>query len=93
MFDPPYGRIAIAGTPILRIPKSEKTYRNFLQWWFEAGRQKPNDPQGWSTLSGPWVMKNRVEAIPAEEWKALPASEQDLIQAWAECLPIDLFYD
>jgi hypothetical protein len=47
MFDPPYcPRIAVAGRPISMIPDSEKKYRNFLEWWFEVGRLKPDDPQG-----------------------------------------------
>src|SRR5215469_9611913 len=72
MFDPPYpGRIAVAGTPINMIPRSDKKYRNFLEWWRQVGRLKPDDPQGWSKISGPWVMRGRVEAISAEEWEAL----------------------
>lgn len=93
MFDLKYHRLAVAGTPILKVPKSEKTYRNFLHWWFEVGRQRPGDPQGWSTLSGPGVMRDRVEAISAKEWNALPVAEQNLIRDWAESLPVELFYD
>jgi hypothetical protein len=93
MFDPPYEQIAVAGVPILDIPESEKKYGNFLEWWFDVGRLKPDDPQGWSTLSGPWVMRGRAEAISAEDWDALPNSEQELIRSWAENLPIDMFYD
>ena len=93
MFDPPYRRISIAGTPIFEIPNSEKKYRNFLEWWFQVGRHRPEDSQGWSTLSGPGVMRDRVEAISAEEWNELPAAEQNLIRQWAKRLPIDLLYD
>jgi hypothetical protein len=93
MFDPPYCRIAVAGRPICMIPESEKKYRNFLEWWFDVGRLKPDDPQGWSTVSGPWVMRDREEAISAEEWAGLPESEQELIRSWARCLPIGMFYD
>lgn len=93
MFDPPYRRIAVAGRPISRIPDSEKKYRNFLGWWFEVGRLKPDDPQGWTSISGRWVMRDREEAISAEEWAGLPESEQRLIRSWAERLPIGCFYD
>lgn len=92
MFDPPYDRISVAGMPIWRIPDSDKKYRNFLEWWFEVGRLKPDDSQGWRAISGPWVMKDRVKAISAEEWDALPQIEQELIQSWTEHLPV-LFYD
>jgi hypothetical protein len=37
-------------------------------------------------------MKDRVKAISAEEWDALPQIEQELIQSWTEHLPV-LFYD
>ena len=60
MFDPPYRRIAVAGRPISMIPDSEQKYRNFLDWWFTVGRLKPDDPQGWSSISGPWVMRGRL---------------------------------
>lgn len=93
MFDPPYRHIAVAGRPISMIPDSEKKYRNFLEWWFAVGRLKPDDPQDWSSISGPWVMRDREEAISAEEWAGLPESEQRLIRSWAECLPIGCFYD
>jgi hypothetical protein len=93
MFDPPYRHISVVGTPILKIPDAEKKYKCFLDWWVEVGRLKPEDPQGWSTLSGPGVMRDRVEAIPPAEWSALPSSERDLIRAWADCLPVDLLYD
>ena len=94
MFDPPYRTsIAVAGRPIFMIPASEQKYRNFLDWWFTVGRLKPDDPQGWSSISGPWVMRGRVEAISEDEWNALPESEQRLIRSWAAHLPIGCFYD
>jgi hypothetical protein len=94
MFDPPYdGPIAVAGRPISMIPHTEKKYRNFLEWWFEVGRLTPDDPQDWSTVSGPWVMRGREEAISAEDWVGLPESEKELIRSWAESLPIGMFYD
>jgi hypothetical protein len=94
MFDPPYRKpIAVAGTPISMIPASEQKYRNFLDWWFTVGRLKPDDPQGWSSISGPWVMRGRVDAISDEEWNALPDSERSLIRSWAARLPIGCFYD
>jgi hypothetical protein len=94
MFDPPYRRpIAVAGRPISLIPDSEQKYRNFVDWWFTVGRLKPDDPQGWSSISGPWVMRGRVEAISEEEWSALPEAEQSLIRSWAAHLPIGCFYD
>ncbi len=85
--------ISIAGTPICFIPSSTKKYRNFLEWWFSVGRLHPEDPQGFGTLSGPWVMKGRVEAISPEEWSALPEEERQLISNWAFNLPIEMFYD
>lgn len=94
MFDPPYrSPITVVGTPINTIPDSDKKFRNFLEWWLEVGRLKPDDPQDWSTISGPWVMRGRVEAISTEEWEALPQSEQELIRSWAQRLPIGCFYD
>ena len=93
MFDPSYRRISVAGVPVFNIPKSENKYRSFLEWWFQVGRKSPEDSQGWSTLSGPGVMRDRVEAISAEDWGALTAAEQDLIRDWAENLPVGLFYD
>ena len=94
MFDPPYCTpIAVAGRPISTVPDSEQKYRNFLDWWFRVGRLKPDDPQGWSSISGPRVMSNRVEAISGEEWNALSESEQSLIRSWANRLPIGCFYD
>ena len=94
MFDPPYRtHIAVAGRPIDLIPISEKKYKNFLDWWFKVGRLKPDDPQGWSAISGPRVMIGRAEAISPEEWEALPKSEQELIRSWAVRLPIGCFYD
>lgn len=97
MFDPPYkGSISVAGVPILGgifLPKSETKYRNFLDWWMKVGTLKPTDPQGWATLSGPWVMFRRVEAISREDWNALPRPERALILAWAHSLPVGLFYD
>jgi hypothetical protein len=94
MFDPPYYRsIAVAGRPISMIPDSETKHKNFLDWWFKVGRLKPDDPQDWSSISGPWVMRDRDEAISAEEWAGLPESEQRLIRSWAERLPLGIFYD
>src|ERR1700741_1512611 len=94
MFDPPYRRrIAVAGRPISMIPDSETKYRNFLEWWSGVGTLKPDDPQDWSSISGPWVMRDREEAIPEKEWAGLPESEQRLIQFWADRLPIGCFYD
>src|SRR5215469_16819497 len=82
LFNPPYyGRIAVAGTPISIIPTSEQKYRNFLDWWFTVGRLKADDPQGWTSISGPWAMRGRMEAISEEEWNALPESEQSLIRS------------
>lgn len=93
MFDPPYKHIAVAGHPICFIPNSEVKYRSFLDWWFQVGRKTPCDPQGWSTISGRWVMEGRTEAIPAQDWNALPDCERELITAWAQNLPVGVFYD
>ena len=93
MFDPPYERIAVAGRPIAFIPDSDIKYRSFLDWWFKVGRKAPHDPLGWSTISGPWVMEGRTEAIPRDEWDALPEAERKLITAWAHNLPVGMFYD
>ena len=92
--DPAYvGRIKVAGYPICFVPDSARNYPNFLAWWSEKGRLNPNEPQGWSTISGPWVMRGRVEAIGQEDWEALPHEEREMIEAWASALPIGLFYD
>jgi hypothetical protein len=94
MFDPPItGRTMIAGCPVLNIPNSEKKYPNFLAWWASVGRLKPRDAQGWSTLSGPGVMRDRVEIINPVDWVALPAEERELITTWARTWPIDMFFD
>lgn len=96
MFDPPYkGRISIAGVPIVTfsIPRSETKYKDFLDWWLKVGRLKPNDPQGWSTLSGPGCASGNMEAISAKDWEALPDSERARIRAWAINLPCGMFYD
>jgi hypothetical protein len=86
-------RLSILGHPVVRIPASAKKYNRFLEWWLTIGKLNPEDPQGWSGISGPGVVKNRVEAISPEEWDVLPKSERDLIQTWADSLPIGVFYD
>jgi hypothetical protein len=95
IFDPPYSHFSIAGVPIceLNIPRGRKKYRSFLAWWFAVGRLHPEDPQDFGTLSGPWVMDGRVEAISPEEWSKLPEHERQLIVDWARQLPIVMFYD
>ena len=94
MFDPPAGeRVSVAGRPVLRIPDSEEKFPDFMTWWREVGRLRPDEPQGWSTLSGPWVMRNRSPLIPANEWEALPDDERALLQRWTLTFPIGMFYD
>lgn len=97
MFDPPYkGAIAIAGVPVcsgIFIPRSQTKYRNFLDWWNRVGRFNPADSQGWDTISGPYVMWKRAEAISREDWNALSRLERALIVVWAHNLPIGMFYD
>ena len=94
MFDPPItGKTMIAGCPVLRIPNSEKQYPNFLSWWASVGRLNPRDAQGWSTLSGPGVMKDRVEIINPVDWAALPEMERELITTWVRTWPIGMFFD
>jgi len=94
MFDPPISEPAmVAGRPVLRIPESAKKYPNFLTWWREVGRQKPTDPQEWSTLSGPGVMQGRVELISSADWLALGENERVLIQEWTKTFHIGMFYD
>jgi hypothetical protein len=94
MFDPPItGRTMIVGCPVLRIPNSEKKYPNFLDWWASVGRLNPRDAQGWSTLSGPGVMKDRTEIINPDEWAALPEEERVLITSWVRTWPIGMFFD
>lgn len=94
MFDPPIaGRTMIAGCPVLRIPNSEKKYPNFLAWWNAVGRLKPREAQGWSTLSGPGVMWDRVEIINPSDWAALPEEERELIASWVRTWPIGMFFD
>lgn len=94
MFDPePEAPVMVANTPIFSIPRSEKKYPNFLAWWMEVGRLNPTDPQGWSSISGPWVRRGRVDLITPEEWAALPEEERQRIKAWAKTIPIGCFYD
>ena len=78
---------------MLSIPNSEKKYPNFVAWWASVGRLKPGDPQGWSTLSGPGVMRDRVEIINPVDWAALPEEERGLITTCARTWPIGMFYD
>jgi hypothetical protein len=93
MFDPPITKpVAVAGRPVCMIPDSETKYPSFLAWWMEVGRLNPTDPQGWGSISGPWVMRGRVEVIPPEDWEALPETERTLIRAWARTMPLS-FYD
>lgn len=94
MFDPPItGSVMIAGCPVWRIPNSEKKYPNFLAWWASVGRLNPRAAQGWSTLSGPGVMFDRVEMINPAEWAALPEEERELVRAWVETWPCGVFFD
>lgn len=94
MFDPPITeRTMIVGCPVLTIPDSEIKYPNFLTWWTAVGRLTPTDAQGWSTLSGPGVMKDRVEMINPDDWAALPKQERELIREWTETWDIGLFFD
>jgi hypothetical protein len=94
MFDPPISEPAmVAGRPVFRIPDSGKKYPNFLTWWREVGREKPTDPQGWSTLSGPGVMQGRVELIRSADWSALGENERVLIQEWTKTFDIGMLYD
>lgn len=91
MFDPPYEKaIRIAGVAILRIPESATKYKSFLDWWFKAGRLKPSDPAGWSTISAPGGAWRGVEAISDVDWDALSKSERKLIRSWLLCLPVSL---
>jgi hypothetical protein len=94
IFDPPImGGVMICGRPIFLIPDSKKKYGNFLAWWNEVGRLRPTDPQGWNSISGPWVRRGRVELINESDWAALPQSERDLIEQWTKTIPIGCFYD
>lgn len=83
----------IAGVPIALIPKSVLGYANFVTWWNEVGRQNPTDPQGWSSISGPGVMWSRSEMIAPEVWESMPTAERQLIEAWAQTIPVGILYD
>jgi hypothetical protein len=83
----------IAGVPIWIIPDSARKYPDFLTWWNDVGRLNPQDPQGWSSLSGPGVMWSRSEMIAPHLWDALPAKERELIEAWAQTIPCGLLFD
>jgi hypothetical protein len=78
---------------MVRIPASARNYPDFLTWWNEVGRLSPGESQGWSTISGPGVMRGTTEIIAPEAWNSLPAAERDLIKAWAGNLPWDVLYD
>jgi hypothetical protein len=83
----------IRGCPIFLIPESETKYADFLAWWEQVGRLKPTDPQGWGSISGPWVWRGRVELIAEVRWVALPQEERKLIEAWVATIPTKCFYD
>jgi hypothetical protein len=83
----------IAGCPVLSIPNSEMKYPHFLAWWTSVGRLKPKDPQGWSTLSGPWAGEGRVEIINPVDWATLPEEERELIASWARTWPCGMYFD
>ena len=89
----PKFRMAVAGRPISLMAVSAVDYPDFLSWWMDVGRLTPLDSGGWSSISGPGVMRDRVEAIPAEQWDRLPASERDLIRHWAATIRSVIFYD
>lgn len=95
LFDPPVEvRVKVAGRPLLSIPDSDLKYPSFIDWWMQVGRKlNPNDDHGWHTLSGPGVMWNRSELIPAEDWNGLEQDERDRITAWVRSWPIGMFYD
>lgn len=89
----PNQRYTIIGIPIVRIPSAVRCYPDFLTWWHQAGRLTPLDHKGWSTISGPGVMRNKTELISSEVWESLPESEKELIRQWAETLPLGVLYD
>ncbi len=83
--------IMVRGRPILRMPESAESHPTFLSWWFAVGR--PEVPSGWSTLSGPWVNRGRVEVISEQEWESLNPQDRERLTRWAANLPIGMFYD
>ena len=94
MFDPPLPGSLIAGRPLCRVPDSDVKYKSFLEWWFAVGSKAPKlTTEGWATVSGPHATRDRIEAIPAEDWDKLSESEREEIREWAESLPTGLFYD
>jgi hypothetical protein len=87
------GKVMIAGVPIARMPNSVREFPDFLTWWNTVGRLNRSDYNGWSSISGPGVMRNRTEMVPPQVWDALPLAERELITKWAEDMPIRIFYD
>lgn len=83
----------IAGRPVYRIASSVLEYPDFLTWWREVGRLKPEDHEGWASLSGPHVMRGRTEMIHPKIWKSLSWRERREIMVWARGIPLTLMYD
>lgn len=92
--DPSFaGDLMVAGVPVFAIPESAKRFPTFVAWWLAEGRLNPKDHGDWSTLSGPHLMRGRVELIRLDDWAALDPGERDRIREWARSLPIGIFYD
>ena len=83
--------IMVRGRPILRMPESAKEHPTFLSWWFAVG--KPEIPSEWSTLSGPWATRGRVEVISDQEWATLDPQDRERLTGWVKNLSIGMFYD
>lgn len=83
----------IVGRPLFSIPDEVLRYPDFLTWWNDVGRLRPNESHGWITISGPGVMWGRTEMIPTEAWDSVPESEKELIRQWVQNLRNGILYD
>ena len=86
-------RPMLRGRCIAWVPNAAGDFASFLDWWKRLGRRHTSDPQGWTLISGPGVVRNRAELIPDEAWNALPAAERKLIEAWLEQLDFGVLFD
>jgi hypothetical protein len=94
IFDPPLPGSLIAGVPVCRVPDSRVKYGSFLEWWFAVGRKAPVPltGEGWAKVRGPHACEGKREAIPAEEWEALPETEREAIREWARRIPMGVWF-
>lgn len=83
----------IARVPVCCIPERVRKYPNFLSWWRAVGRLNLQNHDGWSSISGPHVMRGRKEIIAPHDWESLSEEDRAVIREWAEDIPTRIFYD